>query len=100
MTMKFNYEGTEQLVNVNEVFVEATCDDFVDFIDAFGVVVHNLPSNLNHGETKVMIVYDDIKDVVSIEIIINEDEYVWIKERQLEMSKEERELIVKQLSAV
>ena len=63
--MKFNHKETVYEVDVDKVFTEVTGDDFVDFVDAMGVMVHTL-SNLDNSN--VAIVYNDAEDVVSVYI--------------------------------
>lgn len=93
--MKFSYDEKAYQVNVHEVFMAATKDDYIDLVEALGVLLHI--SCLSEIGISAMIVYDDIGDVISVEIIIDEDGLISIEERELELTKEERNLIVENL---
>ena len=96
--MKFNHKETVYEVDVDKVFTEATGDDFIDFVDAMGVMVHTL-SNLDNSN--VAIVYNDAEDVVTV-YISNEEEdyYTSIDENNLDLTAEERCIIVEKLSTI
>lgn len=96
--MKFNHKETVYEVDVDKVFTKATGDDFIDFLDAMGVMVHTL-SNL--GNSNVVIVYNDAEDVVTV-YISNEEEdyYTSIDEKNLDLVAEERRIIVEKLSTI
>ena len=96
--MKFNHKETVYEVDVDKVFTETTGDDFVDFVDAMGVMVHTL-SNLDNSN--VAIVYNDAEDVVTV-YISNEEEdyYTSIDEKNLDLAAEERRIIVEKLSTI
>lgn len=96
--MKFNHKETVYEVDVDKVFTKATGDDFIDFLDAMGVMVHTL-SNL--GNSNVVIVYNDAEDVVTV-YISNEEEdyYTSIDEKNLDLAAEERRIIVEKLSTI
>lgn len=93
--MKFSYDEKAYQVNVHEVFMAATKDDYIDLIEALGVRLHI--SYLSEIGISAMIVYDDIEDVVSVEIIVDEDDLISIEENELELTNEERGLIVEKL---
>ena len=99
--MKFNYEKKEFVVSIDGVFEEATKDDYIDYLDALGVVVHTLQPEMPEGLTVVMI-YDDMKDKATIEIIsVNTEEiYVDISEKEIVMTEEERNLIVEKMGII
>lgn len=96
--MKFNHKETVYEVDVEKDFTEVTGDDFVDFVDAMGVMVHTL-SNLDNSN--VAIVYNDAEDVVTV-YISNEEEdyYTSIDEKNLDLAAEERRIIVEKLSTI
>ena len=89
--MKFNYQEN-MCVNVKEAIEKSTKNDYVDFGDALGVIVHKSPY------FEVIVVYDEIHDVVSVEIVNSDTDCLKIREKDLEMTDEERDLIVKELS--
>ena len=89
--MKFNYQEN-MCVNVKEAIEKSTKNDYVDFGDALGVIVHK------SFYFEVIIVYDEIHDIVSVEIVKNDTDCLKIREKDLEMTDEERDLIVKELS--
>jgi len=91
--MKVNYAGTTQHIDICKVFKDATRDDYIDLVEAFGVRLHIS----DFDNSTIMIVYDDIEDVVSIEIT-DGDNYESIEEGDLEMTQEERKLIVENLT--
>lgn len=96
--MKFSYDEKTYQVNVHEVFMAATKDDYIDFVEALGISLHI--SCLSEIGISAMIVYDDIKDVVSVEITIDEDDFITINENEIELTNEERSLIVKNLQVL
>ena len=89
--MKFNYQEN-MCVNVKEAIEKSTKNDYVDFGDALGVIVNK------SSYFEVIIVYDEIHDIVSVEIVKNDTDCLKIREKDLEMTDEERDLIVKELS--
>lgn len=89
--MKFNYQEN-MCVNVKEAIEKSTKNDYVDFGDALGVIVHK------SSYFEVIIVYDEIHDIVSVEIVKNDTDCLKIREKDLEMTDEERDLILKELS--
>ncbi|HAU87763.1 MAG TPA: hypothetical protein DCW90_20430 [Lachnospiraceae bacterium] len=89
--MKFYYKEKCVCVNVKEALENATGDDYVDCIDAFGVVIHKEP-----GIT-IFAMYDTITDTLSVEATDSNDEITEIKENDLEMTDEERILLVNEL---
>lgn len=99
--MKFNYEKKEFVVNVDEVFEKATKDDYIDYLDAFGVIIHTLQPEMPEGLVVVM-VYDDAEDEITIEIIStsNEETYVDVLEKEIVMTEEERNLIVEKMEII
>ena len=96
--MKFNHKETVYEVDVDKVFAEAAVDDFIDFVDAMGVMVHTL---FNLDNSNVAIVYNDAEDVVTV-YISNEEEdyYTSIDEKNLDLAAEERRIIVEKLSTI
>lgn len=101
IVMKFNYEKKEFVVNVDEVFEKATKDDYIDYLDAFGVIIHTLQPEMPEGLVVVM-VYDDAEDEITIEIISisNEETYVDVSEKEIVMTEEERNLIVEKMEII
>ena len=99
--MKFNYEKKEFVVNVDEVFEKATKDDYIDYLDAFGVIIHTLQPEMPEGLVVVM-VYDDAEDEITIEIISisNEETYVDVSEKEIVVTEEERNLIVEKMEII
>mgnify|MGYP006991758623 FL=1 len=96
--MKFNHKETVYEVDVDKVLTEATGDDFIDFVDAMGVMVHAL-SNLDNSN--VAIVYNDAEDVVTVYISNEEEDYYTpIDEKNLDLAAEERRIIVEKLSTI
>lgn len=91
--MKVNYAGTTQQIDICNVFKNATKDDYVDLVEAFGIKLHIS----DFDNSTFMIVYDDVEDVVSVEIT-NGDDYESIEETDFEMTPEERKVIVDNLT--
>lgn len=89
--MKFYYKEKCVCVNVKEALDNAAGDDYVDCIDTLGVVIHKEP-----GVT-MFVMYDTIMDALSVEATDSNDEITEIKEKDLEMTDEERILLVNEL---
>ena len=68
--MKFNYQEN-MCVNVKEAIEKSTKNDYVDFGDALGVIVHK------SSYFEAIIVYDEIHDIVSVEIV---KKWYWLSE--------------------
>lgn len=94
--MIFNFKEENYSVNVKEVFDEAKPEDYIDVIDAFGVMVHSLSHNPKFDNSTIMLVYDECNDFITIEVNDTaNDDYCIISE--IELTQEERDLIVKKL---
>lgn len=88
----------EYTVNVQEAFTAAKSEDYIDFGNAFGIVVHNLSHNPEFDNSIIMIMYDDIKDKITVEVNDTaNDEYIIVQECDLTISQFERNLIVENL---
>ena len=88
--MKFNYQenmcvNVKEAIEKNERTITLSCQRLTT-----GVTVPEW--------TAVIIVYDEIHDIVSVEIVKNDTDCLKIREKDLEMTDEERDLIVKELS--
>ena len=53
--MFFIYEKNEYHVNVKDEFAKATSGDYIDMLDAFGIVLHSLSDNPEFGNSTVML---------------------------------------------
>ena len=96
--MKFNHKETIYEVDVDKVFAEATKDDYLDFVDAMGVMIHTLS---DFDDSNVIIVYNDAEDVVTVDISNDdEDYYISINEKDIDLGTEERRIIVEKFSIV
>lgn len=96
MQINFNEEVYE--LDIPKVFDEATDDDYIDCLNYIGVIVHNSP--LPDGFVFI-INYNFGKDIVNIYLENEETDFcAFIKECNLNMTKEERERIVKELSFI
>lgn len=73
--MFFIYEKNEYHVNVKDEFAKATSGDYIDMLDAFGIVLHSLSDNPEFGNSTVMLMmYNNGR--ITIEIVdAKEDDY-------------------------
>lgn len=66
--MFFIYEKNECHVNVKDEFAKATSGDYIDMLDAFGIVLHSLSGNPEFGNSTVMLMmYNNGR--ITIEIV-------------------------------
>ena len=80
--MFFIYEKNEYHVNVKDEFAKATSGDYIDMLDAFGIVLHSLSDNPEFGNSTVMLMmYNNGR--ITIEIVdptYTQEEYREIEE--------------------
>lgn len=94
--MIFIYNEKNYSVNVKNVFDEAKSDDYMDALDAFGVIVHSLSHYPEFGNSTIVLFFNETTGIITIEINDeNNDEYCVIDE--IEITQEERELIENRL---
>ena len=73
--MFFIYEKNEYHVNTKDEFTKATPDDYIDMLDAFGIVLHSLSDNPEFGNSTVMLMLDN-NGRITIEVVDEkEDDY-------------------------
>lgn len=73
--MFFIYEKNEYHVNAKDEFTKATPDDYIDMLDAFGIVLHSLSDNPEFGNSTVMLMLDN-NGRITIEVVDEkEDDY-------------------------
>lgn len=95
-TMVFIYNKKNYSVNVKNVFDEAKSDDYVDVLDAFGVIIHSLSRYPEFGNSTIVLFYNEITGIITVEINDeNNDDYCIIDE--VKITQEERELIENKL---
>lgn len=94
--MIFIYNEKNYSVNVKDVFDEAKSDDYMDALDAFGVVVHSLSHYPEFGNSIIILFFNETTGMITIEVSSEkDDEYCIIDE--IEITQEERELIENRL---
>lgn len=94
MTFKFNEK--EIFVNVEEVFEIASAEDYVDDLDAVGIVVHNLTHYSDFEKSTVFLYYNEGTEKITIEVQ-TKDDYEIIEE--ITMLSKEKDLILDKLIA-
>ena len=94
MTFKFNEK--EIFVNVEEVFEIASAEDYVDDLDAVGIVVHNLTHYSDFEKSTVFLYYNEGTEKITIEVQ-TKDYYEIIEE--ITMLPKEKDLIMEKLIA-
>lgn len=94
MTFKFNEK--EIFVNVEEVFEIASAEDYVDDLDAVGIVVHNLTHYSDFEKSTVFLYYNEGTEKITIEVQ-TKDDYEIIEE--ITMLPKEKDLIMEKLIA-
>lgn len=96
--MIFYLNNKDYFVNVGKTFDLANQNDYIDTLDVFGVIVHSLSNNPEFDNSTVMIMYDSIKDKISVEVNdTKNDAYLIVGEEKIGISPEERDLIVEKL---
>lgn len=94
--MIFVYNEKNYSVNVKEVFDQAESDDYIDALDAFGVIVHSLSRNPEFGNSTIILFHNEITEVITIEINDEDnDDYCIID--KIEITQMEKELIKNKL---
>ena len=96
--MKYVYGGEEHKVDIIKKIENAKIADYIDFVDAFGMIV-NVEKALDETakEKTHIVVYDERKEKVSVDITDNEY-YVKIPESAISFDANEREYIVSNFS--
>lgn len=96
--MIFYLSNKKYSVDVQEAFASANKNDYIDDLDAIGIIVRSLSTDTIFDNSKIMIMYNEMKDKITIEIEdTKNDEYIIIKEDNLVITAEERDLITKKL---
>ena len=93
--MTFKFDEKDIFVNINEVFEIASDEDYIDDLDAVGVVIHNLSHYSYFKGYTVILFYNDVTDEITVEIN-SEDNYEVI--RKIHMLPKEKDLIKKKLA--
>lgn len=94
MTFKFNKKDI--FVNVEEVFEIASAEDYVDDLDAVGIVVHNLTHYSDFEKSTVFLYYNERTEKVTVEVQTKDDYEVIEK---ITMLPKEKDLILEKLIA-
>ena len=94
MTFKFNEK--EIFVNVEEVVEIASAEEYVDDLDAVGIVVHNLTHYSDFEKSTVFLSYNEGTEKITIEVQ-TKDDYEIIEE--ITMLPKEKDLIMENLIA-
>ncbi len=94
--MTFNFENEKYSIDVNKMFEDAAPEDYVDDLDAMGIIIHELSDVTRFGNSEIFLTHNERNDEMAIEInCFEEDEYYVIKD--IEVSPEEKIIILSNL---
>lgn len=90
--MVFIYNKKNYSVNVRDIFDKAKPDDYMDMLDALGVIIHSLSNDPEFGNSTIMLFYNEVTDIITIEVNDEEND-VYCIISDIKMTQDEEKLI-------